>query len=280
MKTKLILGIILFLYVTSGTYIYYNRYSFFKYLPAIEDNKKVRNINGKLSVEDGKPFTGRLKKANDEYMDIYSYKDGELNGLNVIYFKNQIKEIGHWKDGKQNGNFKLYTEEGVLVDNTNFKDGEKDGVTEQYYSDNGNLRLKINFKNGVIEGEYIAYYPNGKIYISKNNLQGSLTYYSMILLVDKYKPSPSENNPSDSLEKIKANVKIGYLDEVEYPGLVNKNKPYEIYLVFISNEMELLKGARTLKIYYEGENSTPCWLDFDLSGLEEASKSLKTKLIF
>lgn len=163
MKIKIILGTLLFLCVTSGTYIYYNRYSFFKYLPAIEDNEKVRNINGKLSVEDGKLFTGRLKKANDEYMDIYSYKDGELNGLNVIYFKNQIKEIGHWKDGKQNGNFKLYTEEGVLVDNTNFKDGERDGVTEQYYNDNGNLRLKTNFKNGVIEGEYIVYYPNGKI---------------------------------------------------------------------------------------------------------------------
>ncbi len=120
---------------------------------------------------------------------------------------------------------------------------------------------------------------SGKIYISKNSLQGSLTYYSMTLLVDKYKPSPIENN-QDDLEKIKVNVRIGYLDEVEYPGLVNKNKPYEIYLIFISNEMELLKGAKTLRINYEGENSTSCWLDFDLSGLDEASKSLKTRLIF
>lgn len=120
---------------------------------------------------------------------------------------------------------------------------------------------------------------SGKIYISKNSLKGSLTYYSMTLLVDKCKPSPIENNQDDSLEKIKVNVKIGYLDEVEYPGLVNKNKPYEIYLIFISNEMELLKGSKTLRINYEGENSTPCWLDFDLSGLDEASKSLKTRLI-
>ncbi|WP_300330331.1 hypothetical protein [Fusobacterium sp.] len=121
---------------------------------------------------------------------------------------------------------------------------------------------------------------SGKIYISKNSLKGSLTYYSMTLLVDKCKPSPIENNQDDSLEKIKVNVKIGYLDEVEYPGLVNKNKPYEIYLIFISNEMELLKGSKTLRINYEGENSTSCWLDFDLSGLDEASKSLKTRLIF
>lgn len=120
---------------------------------------------------------------------------------------------------------------------------------------------------------------SGKIYISKNSLKGSLTYYSMTLLVDKCKPSPIENNQDDSLEKIKVNVKIGYLDEVEYPGLVNKNKPYEIYLIFISNEMELLKGSKILRINYEGKNSTPCWLDFDLSGLDEASKSLKTRLI-
>ena len=169
MKIKVILGVILLVGVGIGSYVYKNRYSFFKYLPAVEKEEQLKNINGKLCDEDGKPFSGRTKRAGEEYTDIYSYKDGELDGLNVVYYKNNIKEIGHWKAGKQNGLFQMYTEDGVLIDNANFKDGERDGVTEQFYNDTGKLRVSANYKNGVLEGEFKAYYPNG-------NLQGEVNY--------------------------------------------------------------------------------------------------------
>ena len=169
MKAKVILGVVLLVGIGVGTYIYQNRYLFFKYLPAIEKEEQLKNINGKLCDEDGKLFTGRTKSASEEYTDIYSYKDGELDGLNVVYYKNNIKEIGHWKAGKQNGLFQMYTEDGVLIDNANFKDGERDGVTEQFYNDTGKLRVSANYKNGVLEGEFKAYYPNG-------NLQGEVNY--------------------------------------------------------------------------------------------------------
>ena len=169
MKAKAILGVVLLVGIVVGTYIYQNRYLFFKYLPAIEKEEQLKNINGKLCDKDGKLFTGRTKSASEEYTDIYSYKDGELDGLNVVYYKNNIKEIGHWKAGKQNGLFQMYTEDGVLIDNANFKDGERDGVTEQFYNDTGKLRVSVNYKNGVLEGEFKAYYPNG-------NLQGEVNY--------------------------------------------------------------------------------------------------------
>ena len=63
----------------------------------------------------------------------------------------------------------MYTEDGILIDNANFKDGERDGVTEQFYNDTGKLRVSANYKNGVLEGEFKAYYPNG-------NLQGEVNY--------------------------------------------------------------------------------------------------------
>ncbi|MFR8991978.1 MAG: toxin-antitoxin system YwqK family antitoxin [Fusobacterium sp.] len=169
MKAKAILGGVLLVGIVVGTYIYQNRYLFFKYLPAIEKEEQLKNINGKLCDEDGKLFTGRTKSASEEYTDIYSYKDGELDGLNVVYYKNNIKEIGHWKAGKQNGLFQMYTEDGVLIDNANFKAGERDGLTEQFYNDTGKLRVSANYKNGVLEGEFKAYYPNG-------NLQGEVNY--------------------------------------------------------------------------------------------------------
>ena len=169
MKAKVILGVVLLVGIGVGTYIYQNRYLFFKYLPAIEKEEQLKNINGKLCDKEGNPFSGRTKSASEEYTDIYSYKDGELDGLNVVYYKNNIKEIGHWKAGKQNGLFQMYTEDGVLIDNASFKDGERDGLTEQFYNDTGKLRVSANYKNGVLEGEFKAYYPNG-------NLQGEVNY--------------------------------------------------------------------------------------------------------
>ena len=169
MKAKVILGVVLLVGIGVGTYIYQNRYLFFRYLPAIEKEEQLKNINGKLCDKEGNPFSGRTKSASEEYTDIYSYKNGELDGLNVVYYKNNIKEIGHWKDGKQNGLFQMYTEDGILIDNANFKDGERDGLTEQFYNDTGKLRVSANYKNGVLEGEFKAYYPNG-------NLQGEANY--------------------------------------------------------------------------------------------------------
>ena len=115
-----------------GTYIYQNRYSFYRYLPA-ENENKLQSINFKLCDENGNLFSGRVKSGSDLYLNIYSYKDGELNGLNVIYYKDSIKELGHWKEGKQNGLFQLYTEDGILIESANFKNGERDGLTEQYF---------------------------------------------------------------------------------------------------------------------------------------------------
>ena len=168
MKIKMILLVALIGIVGIGSYVYSNRYKFFKYLPAIEE-EQLKNINGKLYDENEKLFSGRTKRASEEYTDIYSYKNGELDGLNVVYYKNNIKEIGHWKEGKQNGLFQMYTEDGILVDSGTFKNGERDGLTEQFYSDTGKLRVSGNYKNGVLDGKFKAYYPNG-------NLQGEVTY--------------------------------------------------------------------------------------------------------
>lgn len=168
MKVKIILGIVALLGIGVGTYIYQNRYSFYRYLPA-ENENKLQSINFKLCDENGNLFSGRVKSGSDLYLNIYSYKDGELNGLNVIYYIDSIKELGHWKEGKQNGLFQLYTEDGILIESANFKNGERDGLTEQYFSSTGKLRVSANYKEGILEGEYKVYYPDG-------TLQGEVIY--------------------------------------------------------------------------------------------------------
>lgn len=90
MRVKVILGIVLL--VGIGSYVYKNKYSFFKYLPAVEE-EQLKNLNGKLCDENGKPFTGRTKNTSEGYLDIYSYKNGELDGLNVIYYKKILRKL-------------------------------------------------------------------------------------------------------------------------------------------------------------------------------------------
>ena len=257
MKIKVILGVILLVGVGIGSYVYKNRYSFFKYLPAIEE-EQLKNINGKLCDEDGKPFSGRIKETSGDYTNIYSYKSGELHGLNVSYYKDNIKEIGHWKDGKQNGLFQLYTEEGILVDDANFKEGERDGLTKQFYSDTGKLRVSGNYKNGVLDGEFKAYYPNG-------NLQGEVTYKNgemngefkeyhenkNIRLSGSYKNSLQEGEWKSYLEDGTLETIVNYKDG-ELNGL--KEDYYKNGNVWTRQEFKNNDLDGVYEVYYENGN--------------------------
>ena len=257
MRAKVILGIILLVGIGIGSCIYKNRYSFFKYLPAIEE-EQLKNVNGKLCDEDGKLFSGRTKRASEEYIDIYSYKNGELDGLNVIYYKNNIKEIGHWKDGKQNGLFQMYTEDGILIDSGTFKNGERDGLTEQFYNDIGKLRVSANYKNGVLDGKFKAYYPNG-------NLQGEVIYKNGEMN-GEYKEY-NENKSIRLFGNYKNNLQDGewksYLEDGTLESIVNykdgelnglKEDYYKNGNVWIRQEFKNNDLDGVYEVYYENGN--------------------------
>ena len=263
MKTKIILGVILLVGVGIGSYVYKNKYSFFKYLPAVSD-EQVKNFNGKLYDEKENLFSGRIKEESGDYTNIYSYKNGELDGLNVSYYKNNIKEIEHWKEGKQNGLFQLYTEDGILVDDANFKDGERDGLTEQYYSDTGNLRVKAVYKEGVLHGEFKYCFPNGHTQAIANYENGNLNgkfdeYYENgnLKLTGFYKESLQEgewqyfNEEKNLVSKI--NYKAGELNGIKEDYYQNgnvwtrqefkNNVPEGIYEVYSVDGIPKLKAV-------------------------------------
>lgn len=258
MKAKVILGVVLLVGIGVGTYIYQNRYLFFRYLPAIEKEEQLKSINGKLCDKDGNPFSGRTKSASEEYTDIYSYKNGELDGLNVVYYKNNIEEIGHWKDGKQNGLFQMYTEDGILIDSGTFKDGERDGVTEQFYNDTGKLRVSANYKNGVLEGEFKAYYPNGNLQVEVNYVNGEMNgdfkeYHEnkKIRLSGSYKNSLQEGEwksylEDGTLESI-INYKVGELHGIKEDYYKNGN-------VWTRQEFKNNDLDGVYEVYYENGN--------------------------
>lgn len=142
----------------SVTWLY--KYQLYGWLPSTASSE-LTNTNGILLDKGGKPFTGRVKNVTDSGYSVYSYKDGKLDGLNVVFSDGQLREIGHWQNGEQNGLFEAWTDKGVLVDHGIFKDGVRDGETVQYWSDTGKLKVKAQYQVGKLNGLVEQYYPSG-----------------------------------------------------------------------------------------------------------------------
>lgn len=94
---------------------WYYKYQLYGWLPSTASSE-LKNVDGLLMDKEGKPFTGRVKDISDSGYSLYAYKDGKLDGLNVVFSEGQLREIGHWENGEQNGLFEAWTDKGVLVD--------------------------------------------------------------------------------------------------------------------------------------------------------------------
>lgn len=92
-------------------------------------------------------FTGQIVKK---------YKDG------------QVKSIENFKNGKLNGEFKEFFENGSLFQIGTFKNGDMKNIKVFY--ENGNLKFEQNLKNR--KGKYRGYYPNGKLEVEGEVFQG------------------------------------------------------------------------------------------------------------
>ncbi len=92
---------------------WYYKYQLYGWLPSTASSE-LKNVDGLLMDKEGKPFTGRVKDISDSGYSLYAYKDGKLDGLNVVFSEGQLREIGHWENGEQNGLFEAWTDKGKL----------------------------------------------------------------------------------------------------------------------------------------------------------------------
>lgn len=151
---------VILLLLAVGVVAYQNFHALYRYLPATQEDA-CTNLNGVVIREkDGKPFTGRMKSHTERSLSIYSYQDGQLDGLDVVYYDGAVKETGHWKEGKQNGLFTLYTTGGILIDYANFEDGERHGLTRQYDPETGGVTHVGNYLHGEMDGRWVEYDPD------------------------------------------------------------------------------------------------------------------------
>ena len=71
-------------------------------------------------------------------------------------------EQGSLKDGKREGLWGSYYDEGQLSSKGNYKNGYSDGPWFHYYS-NGQLQIKGNYKDGKKEGPWVYYGFDGTV---------------------------------------------------------------------------------------------------------------------
>ena len=104
------------------------------------------------------PFTGEVTGQHQGRI-----KDGKQDGPWVSYYENgQLYGKGTWKDGKQDGLWVSYYKNGQLYGETTFKDGVNDGPLVSYYED-GQLSEKGTYKDGERDGPWVGFNKDGTV---------------------------------------------------------------------------------------------------------------------
>ena len=115
------------------------------------------------------PFTGEVSGlANGKI------KNGKKNGPWKWYWQNgQLRFLSSYKNGIDHGIFEDYSESGELKSRMSFKDGLLDGISEHYFS-NGKLKQKVNYKDHNRDGILETYHENGQLKYRWNYKDGKM----------------------------------------------------------------------------------------------------------
>ena len=104
-------------------------------------------------------FTGIVTKGGQQW----TFKDGKAEGPYVPYHDNgELSSKGAYKNGERDGPWGTYHISGKLMIKETLKNGEREGPWE-YYFVNGRLREKGTYKNGKREGVWVDYDKNGTV---------------------------------------------------------------------------------------------------------------------
>ncbi len=110
------------------------------------------------------------------------YKNGLMDGT-YFKFKNAILiERVDYQQGQKNGESTVYYEKGTVMETSNFKNGQRDGITIWYANKDkiqGEMVAMYTYKDGKFEGVQETYYESGAVKTQKmysNNVPNGPAY--------------------------------------------------------------------------------------------------------
>lgn len=97
---------------------------------------------------------------SSQLMTIENYKEGKLDGNRKVYYKDgTIAEDTNYKAGIKDGTAKTYSEKGKLIDEHIYKNGQFEGLAS-YYDGNGNKMYEGKYVNGKRVGNWKFFEDN------------------------------------------------------------------------------------------------------------------------
>jgi len=118
------------------------------------------------------PFTGKVTGKIQG-----TFKDGKKNGPWVKYHDNgQLYYKGTYKNGKLDGPWVSYHKNGRLWSKGTFKDGKEVGPWIEYHK-NGQLEEKVTYKNGQRRGSWVRYDNDGRLSFKRTYEDGFWVTY-------------------------------------------------------------------------------------------------------
>ena len=103
-------------------------------------------------------FTGNITGKTEQG----TIRNGKKEGLWVYYYDNgQLSYKGTFKVGKKDGPWVYYHSNGQLSYKVTYKDNKKDGPWVHYYFLNGQVSSRGDYKDGKKEGTWVRYSSDG-----------------------------------------------------------------------------------------------------------------------
>ena len=119
------------------------------------------------------PFTGQVEGKRQG-----SFKNGKHEGTWVRYWDNgQLMFKGDYKNGEAEGSHERYYDNGQVKAKGDYKNGKEEGPLVSYW-DNGQLRSKGDYKDGKQEGYWVGYTKEGSV------IKGTGTYKDGVKISD------------------------------------------------------------------------------------------------
>lgn len=176
------------------------------------------------------------------------YKNAPYTGTSVLMWENKrVNQTYQWNDGWQDGKYKEYTEESVLVAEETWKSGQKTGPFSYHYP-NGAVQSRGNFLNGELDGVVRGYWLNGYMKYEKNYVAGDKQGWSK----DWYANGTPEQ--------------LGYYVNDKPHGVVTSYYQDSV----VSHENEYVNGVRHGHAYLFHKNGCPGEEAYYKNGLKDS----------